>query len=141
MSFTFKPSYLIILFSLLSMVACAQKRPVLYPNSHLQMVGQTVAMTDIDKYIQMAENYGARENTGGRIAKKTTEAAAVSGAAGAAAGAVVGRPGRGAAVGAAAAGAGTLTREAFRSGDPGPVFKRFVEKCLREKGYEPIGWR
>ena len=65
----------------------------------------------------------------------------MGGAAGGAAGAVVGRPGRGAAAGAAGAGAGTLTREVIRSGDPDPIFRSFVEKCLREKGYEPIGWR
>ena len=24
--------------------------------------------------------------------------------------------------------------------NPSPVYKRFVDRCLREKGYDPIGW-
>ncbi|MDJ0830913.1 MAG: cell envelope biogenesis protein OmpA [Desulfobacterales bacterium] len=133
--------YILIVMIFLMMVACAQKRPVLYPNYHLQQVGQSVAQADIDDCIQKARNYGAQEKTGERIAKKTAEGAAVGGAAGGAAGAVAGRSGRSAAAGAAGAGAGTLTREVIRSGDPDPIFRRFVEKCLQKKGYETIGWR
>jgi hypothetical protein len=29
----------------------------------------------------------------------------------------------------------------LNSGKPDPVFKKFVEQCLRDKGYQPIGWR
>jgi hypothetical protein len=29
----------------------------------------------------------------------------------------------------------------LKSGDPDPVFKNFVNRCLKEKGYDPIGWR
>ena len=47
----------------------------------------------------------------------------------------------GAGAGAAGGAAGALTRGVIRSGDPDPVYQRFVEKCLRDKGYEPIGWR
>jgi outer membrane lipoprotein SlyB len=60
---------------------------------------------------------------------------------GAAAGAVVGRAGRGAAMGAAGGGSAGLLRGLFGSRDPDPVQKRFVEKCLREKGYQVIGWQ
>ena len=42
---------------------------------------------------------------------------------------------------AAGGAAGVLTRGVIRSGDPDPTFRRFVEKCLRDKGYEPVGWR
>jgi hypothetical protein len=34
-----------------------------------------------------------------------------------------------------------LVRGALTSGDPDPVFRNFVDRCLREKGYDPIGWR
>jgi hypothetical protein len=25
--------------------------------------------------------------------------------------------------------------------NPDPTYQRFVEECLREKGYQPLGWR
>ena len=48
---------------------------------------------------------------------------------------------RAAAAGAAGGGAASMTRSMINSGKPDPVFKRFVEQCLRDKGYLPIGWR
>jgi hypothetical protein len=46
----------------------------------------------------------------------------------------------GAATGAAAGFTGTVLRgSSGRRVDP--VFANFVERCLRERGYEPIGWR
>ena len=29
----------------------------------------------------------------------------------------------------------------FQHQEPDPVYRNFVEKCLRDKGYEPIGWQ
>jgi hypothetical protein len=34
-----------------------------------------------------------------------------------------------------------MTRSAINSGNPDPVFKKFVEQCLRDKGYQPVGRR
>lgn len=121
--------------------SCAAKRPVLYPNYHLTMVGQATAASDIDACMELARNYGAGEDKGEQIAKDTATGAAVGGATGAAVGAVVGNLGKGAGAGAAGGAAGALTRGVIRSGDPDPIFRRFVEKCLRDKGYEPIGWQ
>jgi outer membrane lipoprotein SlyB len=121
--------------------ACAPHRPVLYPNQVLNQVGQAQAEQDIDACIQMARNYGAGTAPGARVAKDTAGGAAVGGASGAAVGAVTGNLGKGAAVGAAGAAAGAMTRSIIRSDEPGPVFRRFVEKCLKDKGYEPIGWQ
>ena len=72
----------------------------------------------------------------GNVAKT----AAIGAAAGAAGGAVRGRAGRGAATGAAAAGAGATMREVFRSRQPDSVTKGYVDRCLRERGYNVIGW-
>jgi outer membrane lipoprotein SlyB len=120
---------------------CAAKRPVLYPNHHLTLVGSQGAEADIDACMELARGYGAGASAGGEIAKDTTTGAAVGGATGAAVGAVLGNFGKGAAAGAAGGAAGALTRGVIRSGDPDPTFRRFVEKCLRDKGYEPIGWQ
>jgi hypothetical protein len=34
-----------------------------------------------------------------------------------------------------------MMREAWKSGDPDDIERRFVEQCLREKGYQVIGWK
>ena len=136
------PLNLVLLFAMVVFVgACASKRPVLYPNAHLHAVGQTTAENDIDQCIQLANSYGADSDASERIAKNTAGGAAVGGAAGAASGAVWGRPGRWAAAGAAGGAAGAMTRSILNSDEPGPVFRGFVEKCLRDKGYAPIGWK
>jgi hypothetical protein len=131
----------IILICLLLLVACAQKRPVLYPNYHLQQVGDEAAQNEIDDCIRFAKEYGASSSSSGKVAKSTAKGGAVGAAGGAATGAVLGSAGRGAAAGSAGGAAIGLTRGLFRSREPDPVFRRFVEKCLREKGYEPIGWK
>jgi hypothetical protein len=126
---------------LLLLVACSQKRPVLYPNYHLQQVGDETAQTEIDDCIRAAKEYGTSSSSSGKVAKRTAGGGAVGAAGGAASGAVFGSVGRGAAAGAAGGAAVGGLQGLFRSPEPDPVFRRFVEKCLLEKGYEPIGWK
>jgi hypothetical protein len=126
---------------LLLLVACSQKRPVLYPNYHLQQVGNEEAQAEIDDCIRFAQEHGASSNSSGKVAKNTAEGGAVGAAGGAATGAVLGSVGRGAAAGAAGGAAVGCLQGLFRSPEPDPVFRRFVERCLREKGFEPMGWR
>ena len=130
-----------ILACVFFLLACSQKRPVLYPTAHLEQVGNEVAQADIDECMRLADEYDASSSSSGKVAKGTAKGAAVGGAGGAATGAVLGSVGRGAAAGAAGGAAIGLTRGLFRSREPDPVFKRFVDKCLRERGYEPIGWK
>jgi len=122
-------------------LGCAQQRPVLYPNPYLKTLGQERAEADINECVRLATEQGAQGDTGEQVAKDTAEGGAIGGAAGAAVGAVFGSVGRGAAAGAAGGAAGALTAGLFRSSEPDPVFRGFVDRCLREKGYEPIGWR
>lgn len=133
---------LAFIFVIMTLCGCAQQRPVLYPNAFLTYVGNEKAQFDIDACMQLAKTYGAGKNKGEKIAKDTAAGAAVGAAAGAAIGAVLGNNvGRAAGAGAAGAGAATLTRKSIDSGEPDPLFRRFVEKCLRDKGYETIGWQ
>jgi outer membrane lipoprotein SlyB len=130
-------------------VGCGSQRPVLYPNAHLNQVGTSAAERDIDLCIRTAEDYVA---SGGRN-EKALEGAAVGGgtgaavgaAAGAAGGAIVGRAGTAAAVGAAGGGAAGVIHGLIHGlggrHDPDPIYKNFVNRCLRERGYDPIGWR
>jgi len=134
-------SIIFLLAGVFLLVSCATKRPVLYPNAYLKKVGNDVAQADIEECLRLAKEGGAKWDSGERTAKSAAGGAVVGGATGAAVGAVLGRVGRGAAAGAAGGAAGGLARGVLRSGDPDPVFRNFVERCLREKGYEPIGWR
>ena len=137
-----KINMLVLMSLILIFCGCARQRPVLYPNSYLSEVGNEKAQADIDACMRLATEYGAEENKGKKTAKDTAAAAAVGGVAGAAVGAVLGNNvGRAAGAGAAGVGVATLTRKTIDSGKPGQVFRRFVEKCLLDKGYQTIGWR
>ena len=135
----------IIIITLVAMAvlmsACAKKRPVLYPNATYKAAGETVAQSDIDDCIQLAADHGHATDAGKNVATSTVKGAAVGGAVGGAVGAVTGRPGRGLAAGAAGGGAGGLARGAMKSGGPDQIERRFVEQCLRDKGYKVIGWK
>jgi len=129
--------------ALVLMVAgCASQRPVLYPNAKLQRVGNEVAQRDIDECMRLAEDYGVSHGGGEQAARRAGEGAAVGGAAGAAAGAIGGRNvGDSAARGAAIGGAAGAARGATRSDRPSGPYRGFVQRCLRERGYDVIGWQ
>lgn len=132
----------------LTLMACSTQRPVLYPNAYLNKVGSSSAERDINDCMRRADAYVSGDGGGVRVLEGTAvgagAGAAVGAAAGAAGGAIVGRAGPAAAVGAAggsAAGATRgLLRGLFSKRGPNPVYKNFVDRCLRENGYDPIGW-
>ncbi|MFC1856517.1 hypothetical protein ACFL9U_00635 [Thermodesulfobacteriota bacterium] len=134
-------SKVLLVIFLFIFLGCASKRPVLYPNDHLKQVGNAVAEADINECIRLAEQDGAKSDKGETIAKNTAGAAAIGAAAGAAWGAFYGDAGRRAGAGAAAGAAGSLVHGAIRSGDPDAIHRQYVDRCLREKGYETIGWK
>jgi hypothetical protein len=128
---------------------CSTPRPVLYPNVQLKRVGASVAENDINSCMRQADEY---VRSGGGSDKALESAgigagtgAAVGAAGGAAGGAVLGRAGVGAAAGAAGGAAAGATRgvvhEMVRNRGPSPVYRNFVNRCLRDKGYDPIGWQ
>lgn len=130
-----------LLVAVCLLAACASPRPVLYPNSHLENVGAEASQREINECVELAKAADLEKSRAGETAKKTGGGAVVGAAVGAAVGAVTGRPGTGAAAGAAGGGVGGFFRGLFGSRDPDPVYKRYVETCLRERGYEPIGWK
>jgi outer membrane lipoprotein SlyB len=128
--------------------ACSAPRPVLYPNDHYNRVGQAVAERDIRDCIARAERFGASarrtQGAAGDVATHTAAGAGAGAAIGAVGGAITGNAGEGAAVGAATGGTAGLLNGIFRaprSRGADPVFADFVDRCLRERGYEPIGWQ
>jgi outer membrane lipoprotein SlyB len=126
---------LVVLF----LAGCGAHRPVLYPNEYLKRVGDVQAQKDTDECCRQAAAY-IKANPGAKVAGSTAAGAAGGAVVGGAMGSVVGHLGRGAAIGAAGGAAGGFMHGLFQSSQPPPVYKNFVDRCLREKGYEPIGW-
>jgi outer membrane lipoprotein SlyB len=128
-----------VLATVLIVSGCASHGPVLYPNEHLKSVGKDQAQRDIADCDRLAAEY-VKSDAGKTVAKNTAGAGAAGTVVGGAAGSVTGHLGRGAAVGAAAGAAAGLVRGVSKASEPSPLHKRYVEKCLRERGYEPLGW-
>jgi outer membrane lipoprotein SlyB len=130
-------------------VGCGTKKPVLYPNRHLQEAGARVAERDMAECMELADAYVGTASAAEKAGTGTVVGGGVGGATGAAggaaAGAIRGNAGRGAAIGAAggaAAGATAgLIRGLFSARDPDPLYKRYVVTCLGERGYQTIGWK
>ena len=125
-----------ILFS-----ACATSRPVFYPNEQTKEAGDGQVRQDINECMQLAKSSGAKSNGADEVAKETVGSATEGAATGAATGAVTGNAGTSAAVGAISRGMNRLLSRLHRSKEPSPEFKYIVERCLIDKGYEPIGWQ
>jgi hypothetical protein len=130
-----------LLLALVTALACAPKRPVLYPTARYEQVGEDGARRDIDACLALARTAGHSANPAGAAGASTTRDAAAGAAAGAAGGAIWGRAGAGAATGAAAGGARGLVRGLFRWRDPDPIQARYVQACLADRGYRVIGWK
>ena len=121
---------------------CATQKPVLYPNAKYKEAGQEAAQREIDNCDRMARESGATPGGGDRIARGGATGAAIGGATGAVAGAI----GRrnvldSAAAGAAVGGTAGAVHGATRSDEPSSVYQGFMNRCLRERGYEVIGWQ
>ena len=126
----------------LALVGCAAQRPVLYPNAKFKQVGEAAARRDVDDCVRQAEDFGARHGGGERAARQGGSGAIIGGVAGAVAGAVgSGNVGERAVQGAAVGGAAAGTHGAIQSDEPSALHKNFVQRCLRDRGYEVIGWQ
>jgi len=126
----------------LALAGCARTQsPVLYPNAKLQQVGKEQAEQDIEACRTLADDW-VQSTAGKDIAKGTAVGAAGGAAVGAVAGAVSGRgAGTGAAVGAATGATAGAVHGAAKQTEPSPVYKQYVNRCLKERGYEVLGWQ
>ena len=135
---------LLLLLAVAVTTACSSspKRPVFYPNAHLNQVGGHVAQQDIDACMQLAHTSGVNQTKDGEVGRKAASGAAI-GSAGAGAWTLVrgGSVGERMAAGAAAGAATGAVRGGIQSTEQSPIFKNFVNRCLSEKGYSVIGWQ
>ena len=133
---------LLVAMAILAVTACSAKRPVFYPNAHLDRVGQAQADADIDQCMAEARQYGVKDGKGEKIGGRAVKGAAVGAATSAVVSAVLsGDVGRAAGAGAAGGATAGAVSGAFDTDDPDQVFKNYVNRCLREKGYDVIGWQ
>jgi len=127
--------------------ACASQRPMLASNEHLMRVGPDVAKQDIDDCMAQAEVTATESggSGGGNAVAGAATGSFAGAAAGAAGGAIFGNAGQGAAAGAVGGAVGSLTEALlhglFRPKPPQPSQAQFVNSCLRQRGYEPVGWK
>jgi hypothetical protein len=140
--FTLHGSRLTLALVASTLIGCAGPRPVLYPNAHFEKVGKEAADRDIADCREVAKAAGTRPGggRGGAVAGGTVVGAGVGAASGAAGGAVVGAAGRGSAIGAVSGAVAGFLRGVFRRPAPSQAYMRIVDRCLKERGYEPMGW-
>jgi hypothetical protein len=131
-----------------AMAACASHRPILSPNARVNQVGTSVAERDVDDCLargEAAKTEVAQQNSGENVVAGAAGSSVVGAAAGGAGGAISGNAGQGAAAGAVGGVVASLTasmlRWLFTPKPPDPNYQVFVERCLREKGYDPVGWK
>lgn len=133
----------------IGVVACSTQRPVLYPNEQYTRAGEETVQRDVDECLVRAREFakgGSQAEARAREAAKSTAYGGASGAAiGAVGGAIAGGAGQGAAIGAATGATAGLLHALFGGffgpESPDPVEAGYVDRCLREKGYDPIGWK
>ncbi len=135
--------YIILIFTitllLIPSYGCARKKPVLYPNAHYKQTAPEQVQNDINTCMQEAREYVGESSRGETAVKGGVKGGLIGGAVGLGVGIVTGSPGSSAAAGAAGGSAGGAVGGAMDdSGNA--VFRKFVNKCLKEKGYDPIGW-
>lgn len=130
---------------LLTLVACAGPEPILKSTTYLQLHGKEQAEREAAVCGLKAERSGLQHGTNrsGNAGAGATLGLIGGAAVGASAG-LVGGP-TGIAIGAAAGGAvGTvlgLLAGTYKPPQPGQEYAAFVERCLKEKGYEIEGWQ
>ena len=134
--------YVLVIGLVLSVAGCSGAKPILYPNPTFEKTDSEQVELDIALCEELAEHHVETASAGEKVAGKTVAGGAIGAASGAVGGAIAGNVGLGSAIGAAVGATQGLLRGLFSSGGPdsNPTYRKFVDRCLREKGYEPIGW-
>jgi hypothetical protein len=113
---------------------------VLYPNAHRTEVGAAAAEADVAECLALAKSASSEAGRGREVVRKTFGGAAFGAITGVVVGAITGNPGRGAAIGGAGGGTAGLLH-GIGGPRPDEITRRFAERCLRDRGYDPVGWR
>jgi hypothetical protein len=118
-------------------------RPVFYPNATLNRVGDAQAQSDSDQCMGSAKGAGLTpDEKDNAVAHGAAKGAAVGGVAGVVGGLIRGRPDRAienGVAGVAVGGSVGAVAGAFHE-KPNGTFRHYVQRCLKDKGYDVIGW-
>ncbi|MCB1859079.1 MAG: glycine zipper family protein [Gammaproteobacteria bacterium] len=130
------------LLLLVALVGCAgsEKRPVFYPNAYTIAVGKEQSEQDIRQCMELARDWGIAEKRDGEVGQKAATGALLGGVSSGVWGLIRGDAGELALAGALAGGSVGGIKGAVDSREFNPTFKRFVERCLSDRGYDVIGW-
>lgn len=120
-------------------------RPVLYPSATYQRIGEARALEAVDVCLGSASRAGLTpEEQDNAIGHSAAKGAAVVGTAAAVGSLVRGRSVDGAvsagAKGAVVGGSAGAVAGAFQE-KPNLTYRRFVQRCLADRGLEVIGWQ
>lgn len=123
----------------------ASARPVLYPNATLNRVGEARGQQEANACLSRAVAAGLTpEQNSNEVGHRAGEAAATAGVASAVGALITGRGGdgvlRAGVAGAAVGGSAGAVSGAFHNDRPNSTYRKFVQRCLSEKGFEVIGW-
>ncbi len=128
----------ILLLTTLTLGACAAHKPIVYGGNHSAQALEAA----IAECTRLAAEAGAHPSDSvERSVRATAGGGALGAATGAVGGAVAGNAGRGAAIGAATGATATLIRSLFDEPAPNPAYRAYVERCLRDRGYDVVGWQ
>lgn len=124
--------------------ASTSARPVFYPNAKLNSAGQDRANQDADVCMGQARGAGlSAEEKDNAVLHGAEKGAAVGGVASAVGALVRGkgveRAVENGAAGAAVGGSAGAVAGAFHE-KPSGTYRHYVQRCLKDKGYEVIGW-
>ena len=120
-------------------VGCAPK-PVLYPNDKYNATTKDQVQADIADCRKKAKEF-VKTHKSEIVAAHTGAGAALGALFGLILGAFTGNIGQSVAEGAALGGAGGAVGGGAQAATPDAVERRFVEICLSQEGYQPIGWK
>jgi outer membrane lipoprotein SlyB len=122
---------MVALSLLLALGGCASpaKRPLLYPNTHLNQVGEQAAQQDINACMELARTSNVNEDKDGEVGRKAAGLVRCGGV------------GSRALAGAAAGATAGAVSGGLQSTETSPLFMNFVNKCLSDKGYSVVGWQ
>ncbi len=117
-------------------------RPIFFPNDHYRQVGSFQAESDTTQCMAMADEYVQDPSGWAKAGKSALGGAAVGAGVGAIGGVITkGAVGRTTAAGAAIGGLLGAASALSEVNEKSATWKQFVDACLREKGYEPAGWK
>lgn len=119
-------------------------RPVLYPNTALNRVGEGAARAEVDACMARAQSAGLSPvEQNNAVGQRAGQGAAVGGVAAAVGALVTGRNFdsifTSGVAGAAVGGSAGAVSGAMQS-RPSNLYRQYVQRCVRDKGFDVIGW-